>query len=61
MNQNEVYLQWTGKRKPHWDSGDCHILQTTWPHPNQTLTFSHRSHPEISNQLLIGTDHQVMA
>jgi len=61
MNQNEVYLQWTGKRKPHWDSGDCQILQTTWPHPNQTLTFSHRSRPEISNQLLIGTDHQVMA
>ena len=33
MQHDEVFLQWTNKKKPTWDTNHCQNLQTVFPMP----------------------------
>lgn len=61
MNKDEVFLQWTNKRKPTWEASCCQKMQTVFPHANKTAALTNPPTADVYNQLLLGNDHQVMA
>lgn len=62
MDQDKVFLQWNHKRKPTWNkAGSCQKLQTVFPNANKKATLTYEPNADAYNQLLLGSDHQVMA
>ncbi|HAA08652.1 MAG: DNA methyltransferase [Syntrophomonadaceae bacterium] len=61
MQHDEVFLQWTNKKKPTWDTNHCQNLQTVFPNANNTAPLINEPTDDVKNQMLLGNDHQVMA
>lgn len=61
MDRDEATLYWTGKKEPDQIiTYDHQILQTVFPHTNEKLILQQPA-ADVSNQIYLGTDHQVMA